>query len=75
MAESDFKKRQKLELVEKLIGPRHPDMLTQYSKMIKVLPQEFDLEQMKRLRHNVTTILRKPDPIYALQAKVHPKHH
>lgn len=73
--ETSLRKLRKLELVGKLVGSHNTELLSRYSKMIKVLPGEFDIEKIKRLRHNVETILRKPDPVYHKQAKVNPKHH
>ncbi len=42
--------------------------------MIRVLPEEFNLKNIKQLRYHVKGILEKPNNIYKYQATINPKH-
>lgn len=61
------RKRSKMSVVAKLFG-NQADLKEEYHKMIRILPEEFDLNKMSQLKDYAKDVLSKPAQLYETQA-------
>jgi hypothetical protein len=61
-----------MSIVAKLFG-NEKDLRDKYQKMIRILPQEFDLHKMEQLKDYAKDVLSKPAQLYEEQARLNPK--
>ena len=56
-----------MSVVAKLFG-NQADLKEEYHKMIRILPEEFDLNKMSQLKDYAKDVLSKPAQLYETQA-------
>ena len=70
-------KKFKVNKVKSLLGNARDrtTLCNRYEKMVRIVPEEFDISQMSKLKGHIKNKLQKPDRFYQEQARINPKFH